>query len=58
MEYISRDFPGLEKKSRDKNSGQNDTGSRDLGTETLLCTEGEFPVLYFSANTKCRGELF
>ena len=29
-------FPGI---SRDKNSGQNDTGSRDPGTETLVQTE-------------------
>ena len=29
MEYYFPGFPGIGKKSRDKNTGQNDTGSRD-----------------------------
>ena len=36
MEYYFPGFPGIGKKSRDKNTGQNDTGSRDPGTEPLI----------------------
>ena len=38
MEYYFLGFPGFGKKSRDKNTGQNDTGTRDPGTEPLLLT--------------------
>ena len=31
MEYYFPGFPGIGKKSRDKNTGQNDTGSREPG---------------------------
>ena len=35
MEYYFPGFPGIGKKYRDKNTGQNDTGSRDPWTEPL-----------------------
>ena len=34
MEYYFPGFPGIGKKSRDKNTGQNDMGSRDRTPNT------------------------
>ena len=36
MEYYFPGVPGIGKKSRDTNTGQNDTGTRDPGTEPLV----------------------